>query len=277
MWAFLRSVRTNPIYLREQGRWGEPNRYYATMMRYLPLVLLLILGLSVFCGYGQLTTLLGLGDAGGALFALICIPNIIIQMITWVGIIIAPALTAPSIVEELDRGSWDILRLTPMPTTHIIFAKLLGGLSRLRIWIILFITSIIYAAAVGLGSIFLLESTAGGGGLGWGLTTIVMTLIRPWVEIGFAGLAGLTLSLWTHSARAALIGSYALVLVYRIILAPVAWGVTAALLVENGFEAAAFGAGTLAINVLYLITGFFLTLALRRRAKALDAGESVYE
>ena len=102
MWNFLKKVRSNPIYLREQGRWGEPNQYFATLMRYLPLILIVILGLSVFCGSSQLTQLVGLGDTGGILVMLLCLPNIVIQVLTWIGIVLAPALTAPSIVEEMD-------------------------------------------------------------------------------------------------------------------------------------------------------------------------------
>ncbi|MEM9775920.1 MAG: hypothetical protein AAF902_15190, partial [Chloroflexota bacterium] len=203
MWAFIRSIQSHPIYQREQGRWGEPNPYYATLMRYLPLVIIVVLALGVFCGYGQFfSTLFGVGEAAGVIILLVCIPNILIQILTWVGIIIAPALTAPAVVEEVNRGSWEILRLTPLPTLHIIWAKLLGGMSRLRIWWALIIPSVNSGIGTGIGTSALMYETTGRIAVGWGLLTMIAAVLRPLLEIGFAGLAGLTISLWTASARA---------------------------------------------------------------------------
>lgn len=272
MWAFLKTIRTNPIYLREQGRWGEPNQYYATLLRYLPLVILLVIALGV-CGYGQASSLIGFSDQAGILFALVCIPNILIQMLTWIGLIISPALTAPSVVEEVQRGSWDILRLTPMPTMHLIMAKFFGGLSRLKIWKALLILSVIYAAGTGIGSSALLYQQSGLTSLLFGLLAGLMTLLKPWLEIGFAGLSGLTLSLWTSSARAALIGSYALVLFFRIVLGNVVMWATVAGLFSFGFEESAFALGSLSLVLLYLIAGLVLFALMRRRALILDKGD----
>ena len=274
MWPFLKTVRTHPIYLREQGRWGEPNRYYATLLRYLPLVILAVLALGV-CGYWQSAGLLGLSEGAGLFFALICIPNILMQMITWTGIIITPALTAPSIVEELHRGSWDILRLTPIPTMHIIVAKFLGALSRLKIWKLMLILSVIYGAGVGIGSSAVFFQGSNRLPLIWGFIAGVMTLIKPWLEIGFAGLSGLTLSLWTNSTRAALVGTYALTLFYRIVLGNIAmWGTVFTVgTLGLGYEDAAFAFGSMGVVLLYLISGVVLFFLMRKRALALDRGD----
>ncbi len=290
MWNFLRKVRSNPIYYREQGRWGEPNAYFATLMRYLPLILIVVLGLSVFCGSYQLTQFLGIGEAGGILFLLLCLPNIVIQVLTWIGIILAPALTAPSVVEEMDRGSWDILRLTPMPTMEIIVSKFLGSLSRLRIWWALLVVSVIYAIVVGLGTSALgaaasfftssgtdFQQTDGWQTVGVAVLTTTSTVMRPWLEIGFAGLVGLTLSLWTNSTRAALIGSYATIFVYRTIINTIVSAITIGLMFQFEYYAFAVGTGMFSLNLVYVISGAVLFALLRRRALAIDRGDLLHD
>jgi hypothetical protein len=196
-------------------------------------------------------------------------------MLTWIGLIIVPALTAPSVVEEVHGGSWEILRLTPMPTMHIIMAKFLGGLSRLKIWKPLLVLSVIYAAATGIGSSVVLSQESVFLPLFWGLLTGLMTLIKPWIEIGFAGLAGLTLSLWTNSTRAALIGSYALVLLYRIVLSNVVMWSTVLGLMSLDYEGAAFALGSTSSVLLYVVSGAVLFFLMRKRAISLDNGDFV--
>lgn len=274
MWAFIKNLQSHPIYLREQGRWGEPNQYYAALMRYLPLVIIAVLALSVFCGYGQFfSTLLGVGEAAGVIAMLICMPNVLVQILTWVGIIIAPALTAPAVVEEVKRGSWDILRLTPLPTLHIIWAKMLGGLSRLKIWWALIIFSIIYGIGTGIGTSTLIYETTGRIAIGWGVVTVIAAVLRPLLEIGFAGLAGLTISLWTASARAALIGTYSLVALSKIIFSTAAFWGGAGLMMAFSQEAAAFSMGSVAVDIMYIIFCTILFFLLKKRAKAFDTGE----
>ena len=274
MRAFIKSLQSHPIYLREQGRWGEPNPYYAGLMRYLPLIIIAVLALGVFCGYGQFfSTLLGVGEAAGIIVLLVCMPNILIQILTWVGIIIAPALTAPAVVEEVNRGSWDILRLTPLPTLHIIWAKLLGGMSRLRIWWALIIFSVIYGIGTGIGTSALMYETTDRFAIGLGLLTMVAAILRPLLEIGFAGLAGLTISLWTASARAALIGTYSLVALSKIIFSTAVYWGSAGLMLAFSREAAAFTVGSVAVDIMYIIFCTILFFLLKRRAEAFDTGE----
>lgn len=288
MWAFIRKIKTSPIYLREQGKWGEPNPYYATLMRYLPLVLIVVLGLGVFCGSYQFSSFIGLNEWMGFIILLVCLPNIVLQALTWIGVLLAPALTAPSVVEEIDRGSWEILRLTPMPTMHIIIAKFLGSMSRLKIWWPLLIVSVIYALAIGVGSVltlnltsiqdtFLVEPPSNWQMAGWAIATTLSALIRPWLDIGFSGLVGLTLSLWTKSARAALIGTYAIVFIFRIVLWTIVGTVFSSLLFSFGYEIGAFSFGQLGMNLLYLLCSIGLFFALRYRARSLEAGELMYE
>ena len=287
MWAFIRKIRTSPIYLREQGRWGEPNQYYATMIRYLPIVVLIVLGLSIMCGWYQLAQLFGMGELGLFLAMLLCLPNIAIQVLTWIGIILAPALTAPAVVEEMDQGSWEILRLTPVPTIEIVIAKFLGSLSRMKIWIPLIIVSVIYALAIGVGSAglssgvsistFAPEPLETWQIIGIGLLSIIGSLARPWLEISFAGLVGLTLSLWTNSARAALIGSYSTILFYRLVLNSIIWVSVIIGMVNRGYEGAALSMSTMSLNILYLVSCIVLFYLLNRRASAIDRGEGLYE
>ncbi|MEM8858958.1 MAG: hypothetical protein AAGD96_11595 [Chloroflexota bacterium] len=274
MWAFLKNIQSNPIYLREQGRWGEPNPYYAALMRYLPLIIIAVLALGIFCGYGQLISpLLGIGEAASVIVLLVCIPNILVQILTWVGLIIAPALTAPAVVEEVNRGSWEILRLTPMPILDIIWAKLLGGLSRLRIWWALIILSVVYGLGTGIGTSLLIYETTDQIAVGWGLLTAIVAVSRPLLEIGFAGLTGLTVSLWTASARAALIATYALVLLSKLIFSTAAFWGGAAIMMAFSDEAKAFSTGSLAVNTMYVCFCVVLFFLLRRRTIAFDNGD----
>ena len=274
MWAFLRNIRSNPIYLREQGRWGEPNPYYAALMRYLPLIIIAVLALGVFCGYGQFfSTLIGVGETATAIILLVCIPNVFVQILTWVGIVIAPALTAPAVVEEVNKGSWDILRLTPMPTLHIIWAKLLGGMSRLKIWWALLIFSIIYGVGIGIGTSTLIYETTDQLAIGWGLLTVVVATLKPLLEIGFAGLTGLTVSLWTASTRASLIATYSLVAISKVIFSTAAFWGGAGLMISFSDEAKAFPMGSLAVNMMYISFCIVLFVLLRRRTLAFDNGD----
>ena len=57
------------------------------------------------------------------IWCLICLPNIGLSMLTIYGTIMAPALTAPTISQELNAGTWDMLLVTPFDQSDIIFAN----------------------------------------------------------------------------------------------------------------------------------------------------------
>ena len=93
MLSFLRQIRSHPIYQREQGKWGQPSQAYQTVTKYAWLIVFAIPVLfltnsfspSMIFGSGQYT----------ALFMIACLPNLAVQIITWIGLITAPALDRP--------------------------------------------------------------------------------------------------------------------------------------------------------------------------------------
>jgi len=134
------------------------------------------------------------------------------------GMLMAPALTAPAISMEINRGTWDLLRVTPQSTRSILMAKLFGALARLRIWPLLFALSmlqgVLLAGAVTLGgrSVAIFGPIVG-----------LAATVRPWLEVLFAGFAGMFLSTQVHSARVALASSYMVVIIFKLINSSVLW------------------------------------------------------
>ena len=229
-WRWFRSLNENPIYLREKGSWGNPNPFYETLRRYSPFVVMgaIVLGLCA----GTNPALLGATD-DDELFAFICVlclPGALLSMLTIYGSFMAPALTAPTISMEVDRGTWDILRLTPHATSGILLAKLFGGLARLRIWRVMLALSGFQAMMLFCVLSVTAEATAVSGffiGLG--------ALIRPWVEVLFAAFIGMYLSTWVKSARTALAGSYVIVVLMKLFSNSAIWlGIWNLLGVDDG-------------------------------------------
>ncbi len=210
-WHWIRSLNENPIYLREKGSWGNPNPFYETLRRYSPFV---VMGAILFglCA-GTNPVLLGGAAEDDELFifiCLLCLPGALLSMLTIYGSFMAPALTAPTISMERDRGTWDILRLTPHTTASILLAKLLGGLSRLPIWRVMLILSGFQAVMM-----FCVLSFVAGGTAVSGFFIGLGALIRPWVEVLFAAFIGMYLSTWVRSATYALAGSYTIVVLMK--------------------------------------------------------------
>ena len=213
---FIFTLRQNPIYLREQGHWGEPNSIYANINRYSPFVIMGALVLGV-CGGNNFLSTIGMNSGTEWLILLLCIPNAFMQMLTWGGLFMVPALTAPSVSEEIKRGTWEILMLTPQPVHHILFAKLFGSLSRLRIWWLLIIMSVLQG-----GVTIVAAATAASAFDAVSLATSLMLaiglLLQPWLEIGYAALVGLTVSTWAQTSRAALITSYSIIFGTKLVI-----------------------------------------------------------
>ena len=269
MWPFLRTLKQNPIYLREQGRWGEPNSFFANINRFSPFIVLGALVLGI-CGGNNALSLAGLDSGTEWLILFVCLPNIAMQMLTWGALFMTPALTAPAISEEIQRGTWDILRLTPQPVHHILFAKLLGSLSRLKIWWILLIVSVIQALATIVG-VIAAASTYELVSVVVALATGATLLLRPWLEIGYAALLGITISTWARSSRAALTASYSLIFATKLLVGFLSL-VFAAILDSfwsSGGELVLVGI-TLAPLLIYGTLDLILAAVLYRRAKSVE-------
>jgi ABC-type transport system involved in multi-copper enzyme maturation permease subunit len=217
-WHWFRSLDENPIYLREKGEWGNPNPFYEKIRRYSPLV---VMGAVVFGLCAGTNPALYSSAADGGLFVfvlLLCLPGALLSMLTIYGSFMAPALTAPAISMEKDRGTWDILRLTPHSSAAILLAKLLGALSRLRIWKIMLVLSGFQGFVLALA---LLISTGQ-----FSLPMLLMGLgsaLRPWVEVLFAAFTGMYISTLVRSSRYALAGSYVCVVLMKVVNNSLIW------------------------------------------------------
>ena len=215
--SWWRGLRHNPIYLREKGSWGEPNTLYITLRRYSPLVLAGVI-VGGICSGGTNQAWLVSNDALFALACLVCIPGLLLTIISLYGVFMAPVMTAPLISMERDRGTWDIIRATPQSTRSIVLSKMFGGLARLRIWPWLFILSAVQ------GSILILSIFLVGDSMRlWGIPLGAFAFLRPWVEIFFAGLAGMLASLWLRSAMTALISAYTAVFFIKALNSSTLW------------------------------------------------------
>lgn len=273
MFAFLRQIRAHPIYQRETGKWGQPNPAYQTVTKYAWLIVFAIPVLFLTNSLSP-TNLFGSGEFA-FLFVLACLPNLALQVITWIGLIAAPAMTAPSIVGEIKNGSWDILRLTPIKVHELVLAKLLGGLANLKIWIPLALISALQILLLGAGIGFSLFDDFQLISFGSGLIGMVAFVLRPWLEIGFAGLVGITISLWANSIRSALVTSYAIIVFTKVILANVAALLIGWLLFDAilpGLNGIAAGLALLMPILLYLVLGGVLIVLIFQRSAVLANG-----
>ena len=262
-WRWVRSLNENPIYLREKGDWGNPNPFYETLRRYSPFVVMAAILFGLCAGTNP--ALLGASE-DDELFAFICVlclPGALLSMLTIYGSLMAPALTAPAVSMEKDRGTWDILRLTPHSTTSILLAKLFGGLSRLRIWRVMAILSLFQALML-----FCVLSFAGSTTAVSGLFIGLGALIRPWVEVLFAAFVGMYLSTWVRSATYALAGSYALLVLMKIFSNSAIWlGIWSLFGAENSVM---LTGGMLSPTILYGTAVLLLWRGIVRQAKKLS-------
>ncbi|MDJ0753493.1 MAG: hypothetical protein QNJ45_08255 [Ardenticatenaceae bacterium] len=221
-------IRNNPIYRRENGYWGEPNHYYREINRYMPFVVLGVMVIGFCCGANTLSTMFGLSTNESALTLAACLPNFVVQMISWAAIVLVPALTAPMVVEEVRLGTWEMLRLTPFSTEEILISKLLGGLLRLKIWrILLLLNAFQLLAAV---AALLIAATIDTLGIDLLVTLVNPVLIlRPWVEIIWVALTGLVLSTWMATGRAALVATYGITIGVKLLNGWLLWAIVASI------------------------------------------------
>jgi hypothetical protein len=217
-WRWFRSLNENPIYLREKGGWGNPNPFYETLRRYSPFVVMAAILLGLCAGTNPALLSTAENEQLYIFICVLCLPGALLSMLTTYGSFMAPALTAPTISMEMDRGTWDILRLTPHSTPAILLAKLFGGLARLPIWKMMMALSVFQSLILFCVLSFTAGTTAVSGffiGLG--------ALIRPWVEVLFAAFIGMYLSTWVRSSTYALAGSYTLVVLMKLFSNSAIW------------------------------------------------------
>ena len=266
LWRWWRSLPQNPVYLREKGQWGKPNPFFQTLSRFSPFVVMgaIVLG---FCGGFSNPTLFSGDDALLALWCFLCLPSILLNILSLVGVFLAPALTAPLISLEIDSGSWEILRMTPQSTQSIIGAKMLGALSRLRLlWPVLFLLSVLQGLVITC-SLSLTDTQM----VLWGVPMGLATAVRPWAEIFFAAMVGMYASTRVRSATMALVFSYTLVFLLKIFNSTGLWmGVTAVALPSS--EHMIFPMGTIGPILIYAIAVAMLTFGLWRQAEKLSYG-----
>jgi hypothetical protein len=258
------TLRQNPIYRREKGEWGRPNPYFDTISRFLPFVIIGAIFLGV-CGGLNHPAMMGFDESLVILSCLACLPRFLTTAVTLTGVFMAPALTAPTISQELDKGTWDILRLTPQPTAAILLAKLFGALARMRLWLILLALTLFQALILFTGMI-LTDSFRRG------IFVSLALLVQPWLELLFAGFLGMFVSTWLRSATTALAASYAILVLVRIFNGTWLWFLLLLVLDRhNTLQWDNLWGLLLAPTAVYLLAVFFLGGGLWWRAERMYA------
>ncbi|HSH05225.1 MAG TPA: hypothetical protein VLL52_22105 [Anaerolineae bacterium] len=213
LWRWWQQLQAHPLYLREKGEWGNPNPYYTRFTNLMPFFVLAGLVFS-FCGAGTNTLLFESDDALWWTWCIIFLPILVKNIILLNATILAPVLTAPTISHEINRGTWDILRLTPQPTFFIVIAKLIGSLGRLSFMTTLLLINIFEAIIMSLIGFFISSPTITITiGIIFGATSIIF---RPFLEILFIALIGLILSTFLRSANTAIATSYILWICFKL-------------------------------------------------------------
>jgi hypothetical protein len=265
-----RELKNHPVYQRERGGWGKPNRFYDSLSRYSPFV---VMGAILFgvCAGSSNPALLAGNDALIAFWCLLCLPGMVLNGVTLFGMLMAPALTAPTISMELDRGTWDILRATPLSTRSIIMAKLFGALARLRIWPILFALSLLQGLLLTCSILFTVGSAPGESAALGGVVVGVTSAIRPWLEILFAAFVGMIASTLVKSATTALAASYTAVILTKLFNSSLIWlGIASVFDLRESLVLVASGVGPTAVYLLVIVG---LWIGLLRQADRLGAGD----
>lgn len=255
------ALKQNPVYLRETGAWGTPNPFYQQITRFSPFIIIGVISLGI-CGGSTNPALFAGNDGMFAAACFFCLPGFLITAVTLYAQIMAPALTAPTISMERAAGTWDILRTTPLSLRSIFLAKLVGALSRLRIWLVLFALTLLQ------GGIMACSITLfGGENAWWGGVMGLATMLRPWLEIFFAAFAGMYASTLASSAMMALVAAYGMIVLVKIFNSGGLWlGVS--LLAELD-ETATLLLPTLGPIIIYMLLITAVWLGLYQQAKKL--------
>ncbi len=263
-WRWWRGLAQNPIYLREKGAWGNPNPFYETLKRYSPFVIMGAIVLGACTGFSNPALLSG-NETMLAMYCLVCLPAVFVGMLTLYGTFMAPALTAPLVSMEMNRSTWDILRVTPQSTQSILLAKLFGSLARLRIWWVLFGLSIVQGLVITCGF-----SLAGDSMAIWGWLMGLATALRPWVEIVFAAFIGMYLSTVVKSATISLVGAYTAVLFFKLFNNSLLW---AGVFTLSAWEDASTVFSSVGPTAVYSLGIAILWFGINRQAVKMGSGE----
>ena len=95
---------------------------------------------------------------------------------------------------------------------------MLGSLARLQlVWALWLILTIIQGAVLLFGGLLIQQANIG-------TLAAVLTLIRPWQDILFTALWGITISTWTKSVTVALAGTFAGLLAMKV-LSSLSWAI----------------------------------------------------
>ena len=115
------------IWVRElRGRMRGKRAFVFLTFYLVVLVLLLWAALNAATANGPLHGLEGIAFGRGLFAAVILIETLVV-------VILGPAYTAPSISQEREKQTFDLLAVTPISSLAIVLGKLVGGLSFLAI------------------------------------------------------------------------------------------------------------------------------------------------
>jgi len=258
----LKTLQQNPIYQRERGGWGNSNRYYANLSRYSPFIILAVIILGACTAFNPaIYTGIEADEAMVVVWVLLCLPGLLLTMLTLYGSLMAPALTAPLISTERAHKTWDMLRATPYSLNTILLAKLFGALSRLRIWPVLFLLTLFQGFVT-----FCVLALAGSNMAAYSWLIGLIVLARPWLEILFAAFTGMFISTVVRSASNALVAAYTTVVLFKLLNSSAAWLVIISYMEANKFSYIVTLAGpTLAYGTAVLL----LWLGIVRQARKL--------
>lgn len=259
-WRWWHDIRNNPVYLREKGGWGKPNPFYDNLSRFSPFVIIGAILFGICAGFGN-PGLLSANDGLVAFWCFLCLPAMLLNGVTMFATLMAPALTAPSVSMEVSRGTWDVLRTTPISTRSILVAKLLGSLSRLKIWRLLLVLSVLQGIMMACSM-----TLSDGPFLILGPALGAATLARPWLEVLFAGFVGMYWGTRVKSATVALAASYAIVVTVKMVNSSTIWMAIAALF---DFGELLLPVGGIGPAALYAVLLTMLWLGLSRQASRL--------
>jgi hypothetical protein len=153
--------------------------------------------------------------------------------------------------------------VTPVSNRQIVLAKLFGALARLRVfWIGLFALSMFQGLIMACSVSLTVPTYAV-----WSWLLGLSVMLRPWLEVLFAGMVGMLCSLLVRSAVVALVFSYTAVLLFKLINNPVVWLLGAGLL---GVDRQIAIASTLLPTVVYGLAILVSGIALLAQAERLE-------
>ncbi len=275
MFHFFRTLRHNPIYLREHGRWGQPNRFFSTLSRYSPFVFMGAFVVGICSTSYGFPLLMGLNSDIIGYWLIVCLPTFAVQIMLLGALVTVPTLTTPLVSTEMEQGTWEILRLTPQPMLDLLVAKMLGALARLKwLWVLLLIGTFLQVAGGALGILGIVaivpEDLTEQVNMSVLLILLSILLVtRPWAEIAFIAVLGLVISTIVRSTRLGLATCYIILFIVRTLNGNFVWGIIAILVGEALNSESLFAIVSLTPSMIYLLSTAVLMLVLIWRANVL--------